>query len=570
MSLHLHCSILGAMFLFFLNSAQAQYFTPITVSGSAFARTDTHLYISSGSNGRSGGTEIQYKQFFSLDLTVPWTTSAPAFKQLSDGPQQYLFPAAFSQDQETMITFHSGTPFARRYSVSKNQWTDSKTVVSGGGNQGVSAVTDPTTGQVYLAGGYSDPQRNSMDIYNFNHDAFVQNVLPASASAFPNRAYYSNVWTSKRKSILYFGGYNSTLKEIQNFNSITEFVPNGNAWSTLVTSNTGPSMRADHCMAISDDGSTMVIYGGRPYDGPSSGEVFMFDTTSQIWKQGVSGPPRLYVACTIAGDNLIIWGGIDAYGTLASPAMLIYSMSNNTWITQYTPPASYLPSGTSPSTPSPSGDKGESSINAGAIAGGVVGGLAVICAIVLFFIFRRRQHRPKPVETDDSSDCKLSPGSDGQNHELESMRAQLQYQQEQLELQRRLLGTPQNQPHLQVFQQQHQQQQLHQYQDGTFNYQPPIVYAAANSSSPHTISSPDSIATSSPDLNGIVAHSSGLVHSGYVDGGSHYIEAKSVAPVIYSPPPPVVSAATIHSSKGESNGLWEGRIPGNPHAILEN
>ncbi|KAG0016029.1 hypothetical protein BGZ80_009479, partial [Entomortierella chlamydospora] len=204
---------------------------PVTVSGPAFARTATRLYISGGLTGTSANP-ILYSQFFSLDLTTPWNVSNPAWKQLHDGPRQNIFPAVFSADQKTMITFHSGTIFAERYSVDQDTWTPSQLVVNGGGNQGINAVTDPNTGLVYLAGGYSDPYRQSMDTYSFVNDALVQAALPAATTALPNRAYYTNIWTSKRNSILYFGGYNSTLGQISS-NSITEFVPSTNTWNTL-------------------------------------------------------------------------------------------------------------------------------------------------------------------------------------------------------------------------------------------------------------------------------------------------------------------------------------------------
>ncbi|KAF9352594.1 hypothetical protein BGX26_009635 [Mortierella sp. AD094] len=544
-----------------LTHAQSTTIAPIPVSGPAFARTATRLYISGGMTGTSTNPVV-YKQFFSLDLAVPWNASAPAWKQLHDGPQQNIFPAVFSADQKTMITFHSGTPFANRYSVDQDQWTPSQLVVQGAGNQGVNAVTDPTTGLVYLAGGYSDPYRQSMDTYSFVNDALVQTALPLATVAFPNRAYYSNIWTSKRKSILYFGGYNSTLAPVSS-NTITEFVPSTNSWTTVITTNNGPSMRSDHCMTVNDDGSTMVIFGGRPYTGSYSGEVFIFDTVGQSWSQGVSGPPRIYAACTIAGDNLIVWGGVDSYDAIASPAMMIYSLTNKTWITQYTPPASYL---TASPTPSANGQSGGGSSNAGAIAGGVVGGIAVICAIVLFLLFKRRQHRPKPIETEDTSDYKSSGGG-SHEEELQSMRAQLQSQQEQLELQRRLFEAQQNQQQYPgPFQLQLPQQQLHhQYQEVPYTYQPPIVYAASNSTSPHAVTTPG-ITT---DSAGIVPISSEFVHSGYVDGGSRYVDTPTPVPVVYAPPPNLVAPVKVPASKDRESDLWEDRTPGNPHAIIE-
>ncbi|KAF9279520.1 Multiple epidermal growth factor-like domains protein 8 [Mortierella alpina] len=561
---------------------------PLPVSGPAFARSSTRLYI-------QGGTfaNINYGQFFSLDLAVGWNTTTPAWTQLNDGPQQNIYPAVFSADQQTMITFHSGgATFAYRYSVAKGQWTPSTLQVQYGGYQGVGAVTDPNTGLVYLAGGYTDGSRNTLNIYNFNTDTIAENPMPAASTVFPNRAYYTNVWSQKRGSILYFGGYNTTLKPIPNGNVVSEYVPSTQTWSTLSTTGTPPTMRADHCMTSNDDGSLVIIYGGRPVgNAPFSGEVFMLDTVNLVWKLGTPGPPRLYTTCTVAGDQLIIWGGVDGNDVVAPAPAYIYSISSNNWITQYVPPESYIAArrtesavaaptptdangSTSPTRPSGSMGSKPTSNNAGAIAGGVVGGVAILCAGVLFFVFRRRRNRGSPVSTtgdqDDMREVKHQPPTaQGRgDDELERLRLQLQNQQEQLELQRRLLQ-------LQQQQQQHmplQPQQPHQYQDMGYNYQPPIFYSAAATSEPAAALSPCPLVRSSPGLMNTLP-----AHSGYVQGNTQYVGAQ---PAVFSPlltttatpttllPDKTPMPRMASGAKHDSN-YWEERAPGNPHAIIE-
>ncbi|CAO3566296.1 unnamed protein product [Mortierella alpina] len=565
---------------------------PLPVSGPAFARSSTRLYI-------QGGTfaNINYGQFFSLDLAVDWNTTAPAWTQLNNGPQQNIYPAVFSADQQTMITFHSGgATFAYRYSVAKAQWTASTLQVQYGGYQGVGAVTDPNTGLVYLAGGYTDGSRNAMNMYNFNTDTMADAAMPAAASVFPNRAYYANVWSQKRGSILYFGGYNTTLKPIPNGNVVSEYVPSTQVWSTLSTTGTPPTMRADHCMTSNDDGSQVIVYGGRPVgNAPFSGEVFILDTVSLVWKQGTPGPPRLYTACTVAGDQLIIWGGVDGNDVVAPAAAYVYSISTNSWITQYVAPASYVAARTTEAAgaaPAPTDANGSTdpsksalpvpsqkskSDNAGAIAGGVVGGVAVLCAGVLFFVFKRRKNRGTPVSTtgdqDDVRELKQQPpiAQNRGDDELERLRMQLQNQQEQLELQRRLLQLQQQQQqHMPVQPQQHPHQHL--YQDMGYNYQPPVFYSAAATSEPAAVLSPCSVVRSSPGpMNTLPAH------AGYVQGNTQYVGTQ---PAVYSPlltttatpigllpdKTPVHAMAT--GAKHDSN-YWEERAPGNPHAIIE-
>jgi len=202
----------------------------LPVSGPAFARTNTRLYILGGI-----ANNINYGQFFSLDLAVNWTVTSPAWSQLSDGPQQNIFPAVFSQDQKTMVTFHSGgTTSSYRYNVTSGQWTPSNALAAFAALQGVGAVTDPNSGLVYLAGGYTDISRNSMDIYSFSSDSLTQQLMAAPDSVFVSRAYYANVWCKKRNSILYFGGYNTSLDVAPDDNVVTEYVPTTDTYSNMV------------------------------------------------------------------------------------------------------------------------------------------------------------------------------------------------------------------------------------------------------------------------------------------------------------------------------------------------
>ncbi|KAF9178090.1 kelch domain-containing protein 3 [Haplosporangium sp. Z 11] len=359
---------------------------PLAVSGPAFARTATRFYVQGGSI-----TNVKQNQFFSLDLAASWNTSAPVWTQLNSGPQQDIYPAVFSADQKTMITFHSGTPFAYRYSVDSGQWSHSNLRVDHPDYQGVNAVTDPNTGQVYLAGGYNSDKREKMDVYDFKRDTITSKDMPPPTDVLPNRAYYTNVWSQKRNSILYFGGYNETLQPVlENGNVVSEFVPDTDRWSTLATTGTPPSTRADHCMAANDDGSIVVVYGGRLTSGNFSGEVFILDTVNLIWQQGTSDDPRVYTACTIAGDQLLIWGGKDSNNGVVSANVRIYSLSSKSWVSQFDPPSSYLAARASESSgtlPTPTNSNGmvvdptsppppKKDPNAGAIAGGVVAGAA--------------------------------------------------------------------------------------------------------------------------------------------------------------------------------------------------
>ncbi|KAF9418612.1 hypothetical protein BGZ94_009652, partial [Podila epigama] len=206
---------------------------PTSVPGAAFAKSISQrkFFILGGQDKNQNGLG----QFFSLDLAVPWTSSQPVWQQLADGPMQFIFPAVFSPDGKTMITFRSGgTTFAYKYSVDSNAWKPSAVTAQHAGFQGVGAVADPNTGLVYMPGSYTDGSRNSMNIYNFDSDTMVQVALPEAAFYLPNRSYYSGTWSQKRMSALFFGGYNASLQQIPGgYNAVTEYVPASATWSKL-------------------------------------------------------------------------------------------------------------------------------------------------------------------------------------------------------------------------------------------------------------------------------------------------------------------------------------------------
>lgn len=246
----------------------------------------------------------------------------------------------------------------------------------------------------------------------------------------------------------------------------------------------------------------MVVYGGSPNDQSAmSGEIFMFDTTTQTWTKGKAGEPRAYATCTIAGDQLLIWGGMTANRTVASGDVLIYNMGNDTWVQGYVPQAGYLnPSATSSAGGDPSStldsDKnggGGRGANVGAIVGGAVGGLAVVAGVVLFLFRRRRQDQRRRDDspaagkdhsatnyTDSNNDSasaikKLhaagygTPSNDKsrkeEKEELQTLREQLAAQKEQQAALQRQVEELKNQHS----------------QDAAYGYQPPIYYPPGTS-----------------------------------------------------------------------------------------
>ncbi|KAG0371757.1 hypothetical protein BGX24_001239 [Mortierella sp. AD032] len=316
----------------------------------------------------------------------------------------------------------------------------------------------------------------------------------------------------------------------------------------MATSGTPPSMRADHCMTTNDDGTKVVVYGGRPANGaPSSGEVFILDTVTGLWTQGTSGQPRLYAVCAIAGDQLLVWGGVATGNVIAPGAVSLYNIATNSWVIDYTPPASYValaasasastkPTGTG--TPGTGGGGGEekSGSSVGGIVGGIVGGLAVIAGIVGFLLFRRRrsqqqgQGRHQPIRSSSGHPEQSPPtsataahGSEEGQDEIKRMQSQLENQQQQLELQRQLLALQQQQPVMT--------------QQDPYSYQPPVYYTAVTSA-PTVQTVPDT---------SYAAYTIPVVsptHSEMYTNDHTFGMNVTPSPLIYMPPPPPMSPST--------------------------
>ncbi|KAF9571947.1 hypothetical protein BGW38_008566 [Lunasporangiospora selenospora] len=214
--------------------AQNNTVSPIAVRGAAHARTATKLYILGGKDKLSA-----YPQFFSLDLAVPWQGSQAAWGKLPDGIAQDIFPMAASMDEKELVVFHAGQGSsslltARLFNLVTQQWSTSQFSAQYAAFQGNGAVTDPSTGLVYIAGSYTDASRGSLNIYTFESDSMKTLTIPPDQLI--NRGYYTNAWSKRLSSALYFGGYNASLQPVlgPDANVVTRYSPSTGQWSRLV------------------------------------------------------------------------------------------------------------------------------------------------------------------------------------------------------------------------------------------------------------------------------------------------------------------------------------------------
>ncbi|KAF9125213.1 hypothetical protein BGW39_007558 [Mortierella sp. 14UC] len=381
------------------------FFVLTPVSYPAYARTVNKLYVVGGAKLAEMG-DFGIPQFISLDLAIPWSTASPAWTKLANGPTQDIFPAVFSADEQTMFTFHiKGTNSPWLYNVQNNTWQESTAKFQNAALNGLGAVADPRTGLVYLAGGfegasYDAPYLKYMDIF----DSVTQTIhtvdMPDPAEVFPVRLFYANVWSKHLNSIIYWGGVNKFGEAVHSSvqNGVTELATDTMTWSTMATIRTAPEARDGHCMTANEDGTKVVIVGGQLRNGSVVGDLWVLDVPTATWSQGLSGPIRASAVCTIAGHQVIIWGGRNSSTMNAPSEMLIYNLKSSTYTKQYSPPAFYKDLQSPPAltrTTAPwategstltNEDQKRSSVSVGAVVGSALGGLVLIGAAAGFFL----------------------------------------------------------------------------------------------------------------------------------------------------------------------------------------
>ncbi|KAG0081082.1 hypothetical protein BGZ92_000362 [Podila epicladia] len=399
------------------------------VQEAAFMVAGSKLYIQGGKNeyiGRDGNlTYTPQAQLLSLDLSKDWPTSAPEWSILAPGASMYLFVGVAATDNRTVITFNAekekDSIRVNTYDITSDSWklAMSRTGLPDDIREGMRAVVDPNSGLVYI--------NSNLYMHVFDpRDNMIKRTTLIEGDIMPTRKFAGVAYLKSRQKIIYMGGL--TGFNMYGFNmDISEYSPQTEGWTVWKTKGDGPSLRTDHCLATNEDGSIVVVYGGRiPKSNPNdpatefTGSLHVLNVTTETWTQEQSTSSRLYVTCVIIGDQFIVWGGSNGSITYLGPPT-IYSLTQKKWVESYTAPA-YMKSlatvtgplsvPTPPTPTSSSGSKNESkassSPNLGAILGGVFGGLFVLTvASTIHLCLRRREDRAKYDAVSQKKDMKV-------------------------------------------------------------------------------------------------------------------------------------------------------------------
>ncbi|KAF9272719.1 hypothetical protein BGZ68_002150 [Mortierella alpina] len=372
--------------------------SPISVTYMAYATVDEKtLYIQGG----SVVSKDTVTQFFSLDLTQPsWDTSSPPWRLLTSGEGQQSAPKTWGQsmtlskDQQSLIVWNTfGT--ISIFNLATSTWAGSHPLPQNSTDWiGLKSITDPSSGYIYIPSGFNNG--TSMTLYDPARNTAVP--LPSAPTAVMDVGlqYYSLVWCSLRNSMLLYGGITNPGNAPSPY--LIEFQPATSTWSRISTTDL-------HNREVAYNGSKMVVFGGTGPSGIPQGSIYVLDVKTMSWTRGADPEARQNrtgMACTMAGDNFVVWGGdyiLTAVDSFAMP--IIYNIRTNQWTTQFSlapPPQTTA----APTTNAP----GSKEVNVAAIGGGI--GAAVVAVLIGLFIYMRyRKKQTKGIYRTPSSDPHL-------------------------------------------------------------------------------------------------------------------------------------------------------------------
>ncbi|KAG0008147.1 hypothetical protein BGZ80_003806 [Entomortierella chlamydospora] len=370
----------------------------------AYATVDERtLYIQGGEN-----VFTNFNQLYSLDLTTNWNTSSPPWKALSMrlAPKDFEDGMVVSDDNNALIVwgYHTGIS---TYNITSDSWSIvTKTQpASIHPTVGKRIVADPRTGIIYKLASKSSLKKDPQIFVAYNPATNTTQLLTLPpVLAATQIDYHSLVWSTQRNSILLYGGYFDPTNQ---FNTeFYEYVPDNNNWGVIASIGDIPPLRSGHCMIPAYNGTKMVLFGGQDLVGQAFSSIYIYDITTLTWTRGNdinSTMNRNNMACSVAGDNFVAWGGNQAGdypAILSTPA--IYNLKESQWVSQYNvsfPTTISAPgtitgtvTGTAPVTntaiTSPMDfSSGNRSLTA-PIVGGTISGVFVL-SIIGYFIHRR-------------------------------------------------------------------------------------------------------------------------------------------------------------------------------------
>ncbi|KAI8359606.1 hypothetical protein B0O80DRAFT_440662 [Mortierella sp. GBAus27b] len=285
------------------------------------------------------------KQFFSLDLSIPWTSDAPAWTSLTrretTGNLTQGMVAA-TKDKSSLLFFANEVTY--RFDIKTSTWDkdpfktwDYIPIVG-------DAVTDTDTGFIYGMEGFhvSDPF-NAKPIDHFRFTEFDPATKTSSAVVIQDRySTQSYVYSHATKSLYALDGFIEKLVEGDAWkaNRLQVYNPKSKSWSVMTTTGQVPPGRLTSCFVSAYGGKKLVLAGGEDGGQAALTSVYMLDLATATWTRMADAPRgSWFPACAANGDSFIYWGGLDSSKdpTYSNDGPIILNMATNTWGRSFTP-----------------------------------------------------------------------------------------------------------------------------------------------------------------------------------------------------------------------------------------
>ncbi|GJJ76704.1 hypothetical protein EMPS_09063 [Entomortierella parvispora] len=399
---------------------------PQPVGGAAAALVGKQWFVQGGA--LSGDNILQ--SFWCLDLTKSWTTARPAWTSLPLGPPNAYHSAGFSADNSTFLTFGRDTAaappvipphFVNIYNIQSGVWSFVDPVMADNTRRDFVAVTDPSLNKIFFTGGDAGPAgaiaSNMFDEYDTATNTLKESTNPPTAPQ--SLSTYAAAWVPRLNAMLVIGGATPTGIS----SALFMYLAATGTWT--VQASTGPFVigRTSACAASNADGSKVIVYGGFVGGaGSADNAIYILDTTTWNWTAtSYPGKGRGNAVCTVVGDTVLIWGGFYASPNtlsmtpLGTEALLLFSISKKSWLSNYTPTGSFAPATTtqpgggnitSASVPSPvpSTMPNQGGISKAAIGGIAAGAAVLLIAIAFALVERQKRVQEKELRMGDNAD----------------------------------------------------------------------------------------------------------------------------------------------------------------------
>ncbi|KAF9902514.1 hypothetical protein BX616_001912 [Lobosporangium transversale] len=377
---------------------------PIPNTQMPYARVGSKFYV------QSGPRSAKSTPIFSLDLSKSWSVNAPAWTAENFGNLINNPDTLGIDDDKSLQIINRATGVYNRWNISNPnaQWIASDSLWSSYCLDITRETTmDARTGWTYsfIKGEGGAPDAVCVD----SKAPEPVTVNAVTDDIFGERIIDGAVYNSARATVMI--GYRRLMDSSWGY--LLEYSIDGDKWTKFNSTGERPTKREQNCMVIDSKGTKIVVFGGSTVDPTnpaklvSSPELFVLDLQSRQWRKAPNAAtPRAYAACTLVGDQFIVWGGQNSESPSGDGSILLFDLSKFEWATTYTPPSDMQSR--------PELSTGSSTANIGAIAGGAAGGLIFLAAIAGLFIYRRRQ-KQKSERSDASGKIESSPEDHGKS-----------------------------------------------------------------------------------------------------------------------------------------------------------